>query len=451
MAATYEKEMGWRYGLGIGPEAHPHLRDVSSPTYSHMSAITVSDINAILVEDVDPMVRELYISANKSPLARIAKEGRNAGEGTTEFNNSGPAYISARYGRGSKVRSQNENPTLPQGKTVREKMSFSPKIINGSFRISLKAIRGTKGKSHAIVDELQDNSVQMLERAQLQMARQAHNDGEGVLALVNDATPNTKTTVTIDTVRAQHIQMLLQANDDIIIGTQAEIEADTALDEVVSSVDSSTRITVATSTSGLADNNRIAFLDAWDDSAGEYTEKSGVLGLLVTGTATVQGLSTATRAWLTSNVDSTSEALTKRDILQNLMLAEPYTRGSEYAILLGNIYYYAIELFVGTPQPDPSKSELIFHGGAEGLFMHWIAGNKAPMVFDPLSHEGAVTGLDLSNIGYRTLYPLSLVEDGGNMVHRVSGSTVYEVACSEAGNYYVLDPKAHFRLANKTV
>lgn len=395
------------------------------------------------------MVRELHIAANKSPLARIAKEGRNAGEGTTEFNNIGPAYISARHGHSSKVRSQNENPTLPQGATKREKMYFSPKIINGSFRVTLKAIRGTKGKSHAIVDELMDNSEHMLERAQLSLARQANNDATGVVALVNDASPNTKSTVTIDTVRAMNINMLIQEDDDMLIGTQAEIEADGAFSATVASVDSTTQFTIDETTSGLANNNRIIFKDGWDDAASEYTDKAGVRSLLVSS-GTLQGLATSTRSWLKSNLEATDTALTKRYIIQNLMLAEPYSKGDAYAILLGDIYYYAVELFVGTPQPDPAKAEMVFNGGAKGLTMWWVGG-RAPLTFDPLCYPEAVNGIDLTNYGYRQLYPLSIVEDGGNMIHRVSGSTVYEVAASEAGNFYVIDPKSCFRLDNKGV
>lgn len=412
-----------------------------------MANVNMSEVTAILKEDVDPMIRDLFFASAKSPLARLAKEGRNAGEGTSDFLNGDKAYIVARYGRHSGVRSQGEESTLPQGKTQKERMYFSPKILNGSFRITLKAVQGTKNRQGAVVDELSDSVEQMLERAQIQLARQAHNDGTGTLALVNDSTPNSITDVTVDAVRSVNLADIIQKGDELNIGTAAEMTGTgSPFAATVSSVNSNTNFTIVETTSALADDDLVSFKDNYVDSA--YTEKMGMLGLVVTS-GTVQALALATRSYLQSYVDTQSVALTKRFLVQYLMKNAAYSKGANYAVVMGDLFYYAIELFVGTQQSDPAAAATIFHGGAEGLMIHWVSGS-CPIVFDPLARPASVLGVDLSNVGYKQLYAMGLIEDGGKMVHRVSGSTVYEVAASEAGNFYIIDPKTCFRLENKT-
>ena len=414
-----------------------------------MSNVTMSEVSAILKEDLDPMIRDLYISGSKSALLRAWKEGRNAGENTTsyDFNNGSTAYVVARFGRHSGVRSQGEESALPQGHTQKERMSFTPKILNGSARFSLLTIEGTKNREGALVSELMDSSMQMMERARVQFARQLHNDGTGTLAVVNDATPNSKSTVTVDGVRSINLPDIIQKDDILRVGTADEMTGTGSPMEVtVDSVDSNTQFTIDETTSGLADNDLIAFADNY--VAGAYTEKAGALGLLVTS-GTVQGLALATRAYMKSNVDTDSEAITKVMLLQDLMKTMAYAKGTNYSIIAGDLIYYLISLFTGTPQPDPMQAAKIFHGGGEGLMIHWITG-AAPITFDPFSRPASVLGLDFNNIGYKTLYPLSFVEDGEKMVHRVSGYNLYEVAASEAGNSYVIDPKTCFRYENKT-
>ena len=414
-----------------------------------MANITISQVSAIIREDLDPMVRDLYISGSKSPLARAWKEGRNAGENTTDFDfkNGSIAYIVARFGRQSGVRSQGEESALPQGKTQKERMSITPKILNGSARFTLLTIEGTKNREGALVNELVDSANQMMERARIQFARQLHNDGTGTLALVNDATPNSQTVIPVDNVRSINLADILQKDDSIRIGTSAEITGTgSPMDATVASINSNTSLTIVETSSGLADDDLITFADNYVDGA--YTEKMGALGLLVTS-GTVQGLDTATRFYLKSNLETNSTGITKALLLQYLMLTAGYSKGSNYSILAGDIYWRLLELFTGTPQPDPQNVAKIFHGGAEGLMIHWITGS-APITFDPFQRPASVYGLDFENLGYKTLYPLGFVDDGEKMVHRVSGYNVYEIAASEAGNAYVIDPKTCFRMESKT-
>lgn len=415
-----------------------------------MSNVTMSEVAAILKEDVDPMIKDLYVSGSASPLVRMWKEGRNAGENTSDydFNNGSTAYVVARFGRHSGVRSQGESSTLPQGHTQKERMSFTPKILNGAARFSLLVIEGTKNREGALTSELIDSGEQMMERARIHFARQLHNDGTGTLALVNDATPNSQTTLPVDNVRSANLADILQKDDSILIGTAAEMTGTgSPMEGTMVSVNSNTSITISETTSGLADDDLIAFKDNYVDGA--YTEKAGALGLLVT-TGTVQGLDTASRFYLKSNVKTGAADITKRIFNQYLMKTSGYSKGSNYSVIAGDLMYYLIELFTGTPQPDPQAPARIFHGGAEGLNIHWVTG-QAPIVYDQMARPASILGLDFNNLGYKTLYPLGFIEDGEKMIHRVSGTTMYEVAASEAGNAYVVDPKTCFRIEDATV
>lgn len=414
-----------------------------------MSNVTIANVSAILREDLDPMIRDLYIKGSASPLLRAWKEGRNAGENTTsyDFNNGSIAYVVSRFGRHSGVRSQGEESALPQGKTQKERMSFAPKILNSAARFTLLTIEGTKNREGALVSELVDSSTQMMERARIQFGRQLHNDGTGTLALVNDSTPNTQTDIPVDNVRSINLADIIQKDDSLWIGTSAEITGTgSPMDATVTSVSSNILFSIAETSSGLADNDLITFADAY--VAGAYTEKMGGLGLLVT-TGTVQGFDTSTRFYLKSNVLA-SGVISKRVLLQYLMLTAGYAKGTNYSVIAGDLYYYLVELFVGTPQPDPQAVAKIFHGGAEGLMIHWVTGS-APITFDPFNRPANISGYDFNNIGYKTLYPLGFVDDGEKMVHRVTGYNVYEVAASEAGNAYVIDPKSCFRMEAQTI
>lgn len=407
-----------------------------------MANITIDVLANIFEKDLDPMLRDLHIPANKSPLVRMIKEGRNAGEGTTPFKNY-ISYVTVKHGKASNVRSQARGSTLPQGRSYDDQMSFQARLLNGSFQIELPAIKSTEDREGALVDKIMDQGKDMLERAQLQMARQFNNDGTGTVALVNDASPNTKSTVTIDNVRGQNISHLVQQGDQLWIGDNTG----SPFSATVSSVDSATQITIAETTSGLSNNDAISFKDSYGSSA--YQEKTGILGLIKTS-GTLQGLALSTRNYLKGHVETTSEVISETRLLEYLGIADAMVEdASAYAVTMSNLWWKLVAIIKGTAQVNNNAPGHLFTGGAEGLKMVWFGGDT-PVVRDPFCHTGNANGIDMHNVGYRQSYPFELVDDAKGLAHRVSTTLDYEIAASEFGQQYVLNPQTCFRLEGKT-
>lgn len=407
-----------------------------------MANVTITTLANIFEKDLDPMLRDLHINANKCPLVRAIKEGRNSGEGTTPFKNY-ISYVTVKHGKASNVRSQATGSTLPQGRNYTDQMSFQARNINGSFQIELQAVKSTEDRDGALVNAIMDQSKDMLERGQLQMARQFNNDNTGTVALVNDATPNSKTTVTIDGVRGQDISHLVQAGDQLWIGDNTG----SPFAATVSSVDSATQLTIAETTSGLSNNDAISFKDSYGSSA--YQEKAGILGLVKTS-GTLQGLALSTRQYLKGHVETTSETISETRLLEYLGVADAnVVDASAYMVTMSNLWWKLVALIKGTAQVNNNFPKHLFAGGAEGLQMFWFGG-VTPIMRDPFCHTGNANGIDLHNVGYRQSYPFELVDDAKGLAHRVSTTLDYEIAASEFGQQYIRDPRSCFRLENKT-
>jgi hypothetical protein len=100
-------------------------------------------------------------------------------------------------------------------------------------------------------------------------------------------------------------------------------------------------------------------------------------------------------------------------------------------------------------QGDSERANHMFVGGGKGIRMEWFGG-QTPVTFDPFCRTGNVYGMDMHQFGYKQLYPLHLVEDGQQLAHRITQKLEYEVAATESGNFYVVDPAACFKLTGKT-
>lgn len=413
-----------------------------------MATIDTSHLSNIFQKVIDPMLRTLHVGANVSPLVRMWKEGRNGGEGTRTMDGE-TFYITVRHSLHGNVQTQAQGATLLRGRSRDDQMSFSVKDMSPSFTISYRAKKATERRAGALVDMLMSQTEAMLKRAQIVQAFQANNDGTGIFALVNDASPNSKSTVTIDNVRGTDITHILNVGDQIGAAASGEQTAGTFTPLTVASIDSSTQITVSETTGSMADDDDLHFSEAYDTVGAAYTCKMGADGLLITS-GTLQGLSLTNRAYLKTNADSTSEAIGESRVLQYLQLAAPrVVDASAYVITMGDLWYKMVIALRGTAYSNAEDSKRLFNGGSDGLQVRWFQG-LAPIAFDPFCRTGYVNGLDMHQFGYKQLYPLHLIEDGNELAHRITQKTEYEIVATESGNFYVIDPKACFKLTAKT-
>ena len=331
-------------------------------------------------------------------------------------------------------------------------MSFVTKDLAPSFTISYKTKLASERRAGAIVDKLMNETETMLDRAKIKQAFYANNDGTGIFALVNDATPNTKTTVTLDTVRGTDITHILNVGDSIMASGTGEQVAGTGTPLTVASIDSATQISVDETTANMADDDTLHDSEAYNIAGSVYTPKNGVDGLLITS-GTLQGLALSTRAYLKTNEETTSEAITELRVLEYLQKADPRVKDtSEFMITMGNLWYKFVTLLRGTAYShvDPGAASKLFVGGGKNLKMEWFNGS-APVVHDPFCRTGYVLGIDMNQFGYKQLAPLHLIEDASQLAHRITQKTEYEVVAFESGNFYVIDPKACFKRTGKTV
>jgi hypothetical protein len=413
-----------------------------------MATVSTAELTNILQKVIDPMLRKLHVPANKSPLVRMWMEGRNGGEGTTTMNGT-TFYISSKHSRHSNMQTQAESATLLRGRGRISQPSFTTKTLPGSFTFTLKSKEVSRDRAGAVVDTVMDETEGMLDRAKSMMAFYANNDGTGVVCLVNDGSPNSKTTLTIDTVRATNIAMLLDVGDTLGVGTSAERTAGTGFAATVSSIDSSTQLTIAETTSGTADNDLVFFSEAYDVSGAAETSKMGADGLLATS-GTVQGISLSSAYYYHTNLESTAETISVNRVLEYLQITDARVPDAgAFMCSTGNLWWKLASLLSGTTQTDSDRMNKILQGGAKGLRIEWFGGST-PLIHDPFCRDGYVFGLDLHNIGYKQLWPLKLVDDSSQLAHRITQKLEYEVVAAEDGNFYVIDPKSCFKLTGKT-
>lgn len=412
------------------------------------ATVDTTTMTNIFEKVIDPMLRSLHVEANKCPLVRAlygGGEGMSTMDGITYF-------ISVQHSKHSNVQTQTESATLLRGRSRDDQMSFSAKPISPSFTISYLAKKASERRAGALVDKLMNETETMLERAKLMQAFYANNDGTGIFATVNDATPNTQTDVTFDAVRGTSIYHILNVGDSIMASGSGEQVAGTGQALTVSSINSETNITVDETTSTLADDDDLHFSEAYSVANSVYTSKIGVDGLLLTS-GTLQGLSLTSRGYLQTNLDSTSEAITELRVLEYLQKADPRVKDSSmFMITMGNLWYKFVSLLRATAYSnvDSEASARLFVGGGKNLRMNWFNGTS-PVVHDPFCRTGYVFGMDMNQFGYKQVYPLHLIEDAAQLAHRITQKTEYEVVASEAGNFYVVDPKSCFKLTAKTV
>lgn len=415
-----------------------------------MATISRSNLANLLEKVIDPTLRKLFVPTSKSPTVRMWMEGRNGGEGTKVSEN-GEVFITVKHKRHSNMQTQSEGATLIRGRGRDAQPTFLTKTLPGAFTFSLKAKKSSEKRAGALVDTVMNEVEGMMERAKSMMAFYANNDGSGVFAAVNDSTPNSQTTMPIDTVRATSIELLVEDGDSIGFGTEAERVAGTGFMTSIADngVASATSLIINDTSAGVEDDDLIYFSEAYDVAGGVETSKVGLDGLLKTS-GTVQGIGLSTALYYQAHVESTGEVVSDTRILEYLQKADARSKSADSRIItMGDVWWKLTDLMRGTEQVDPAKMTRLLQGGAQGLLIEYFGGG-VPIIYDPFCRPGYVNGLDLNNLGYRQEWPLELVDDAQGLSHRISQTLDYEVAASEDGNFYVIDPRASFKLTGKT-
>lgn len=402
--------------------------------------VEISQISALLEKLILPMIqRQLY---DKTVLLKYFMKNN---KGLT-FNND-KIYITALTSGHSGVGFTGATGAITVGNSTNQQMVASAKYGYGSHIIYDSAIQAAKGKPGAIKSIVAQLGEELEMEFKKSLNRQLFGNGEGVLTLINGAASSTATH-TVDSTRYLRVGQVLQ------VGTKTEIEAGTADEVTVSTINSSTSVTFTTSIT-TADNDRIVIKGAYNTTDSQYEELDGLSNLVSNETespgSSFQGIPRATNAWTNSYVDSSSAVLTEAQITDlvssisefgtpNLIITTVELR-NKYASLLASQ-----KRFMNTVD---------LKGGFKGLEVN-VGEQPIPMVPDFDCPAGTLFALDTSTFSLAELNPLQYLNDGGGgimtNVYDSNGNRIpaYQVTMKFYGNLVCTKPRANGKLTNKT-
>lgn len=335
-----------------------------------------------------------------------------------------------------------ENTALQSGTYYAARSTVPTKYLQGSFKLTLQAIYGTRDKEEAIVSEVVQNAMSAVHKMHFNlngmMVGKAHAVGAQQIAVVNGAV-SAATTVTVDnggTAETPPTQFIEQG-DLLTIGTAAEILAGTGVDCEVASVTSDT-VFETTAAVTLVDNDIVVRRGVYDATNSVFNEITG-LDSLVNNTGTVQGINKATAAWFQSQVTGSAGTLTVNQILNLQAKARRYSQNPQNMVLIGNFVQWLRYSSLLTTQKtyDADKFAGNLAGGVQGLQVYAPDGGL-PFFVDDSVPDGYIYVVDPDGYVWGELMPFDFVPDNlmmeGYAGSREVGFTRYEFAFALMGN-----------------
>ena len=357
---------------------------------------------------------------------------------------------------GGGVHAAAENTTLRSGQFESNRSFADAKFIQGSFEITRQAIAATRDKKFALAKEIQQNAMGATHSVLWNLNRMLVGNTEGILCYVDDAVSastsfqvQTNTSETNETPATQH----LNAGDQLLIGTQAEIRAGTAESVTVSSVTGDITFT-ATANETVADEDLVCRADVYDTSGSVYTEVTGLVDL-VTNTGTVQNINKANNAWFQSHLSSSVATLTLNDLDAQINKCRRYAADPSALFMICNEVQWRriASLYTHTRNFDVDAWSGNLVGGVSGL-THYAPDGKVPILIDDMVSDGVIYIVDPNGFYWGEMAPFSFSEDAlsmdGTPGQRKQGTLNYEFAFFIFGNLAQTNAKGSAALTGIT-
>ena len=353
---------------------------------------------------------------------------------------------------GGGVHATAENVTLRSGKFGATRSSTTAKFIQGSFQISRQTIAATRDKKFALVKEITQNAMGAMHSVHFNLNRMFVGASNGTLAVVNGAV-SAATTINVDNAGTeespptQHINV----DDELLIGTTAEIEAGTAESVTVASVTDDNTFE-ATTNETLVDNDLIVRADVYAGAA--YQEVTG-LTTLVNNTGTVQGLNKATNSFFASPVSSGVGTLALTDIdAMNMRLRRFSLDPSALFLICNSTQWRRIaSLYTVTRNFDVDGWSGNLVGGFTGLRNYGPDGQQ-PIFIDDMVEDGRIYIVDPNSFYWAEMHPFGFTEDALSMEgipgQRLGSTLNYEFAFWLAGELVQTNARASGALTGIT-
>lgn len=435
-----------------------------------MSTVTISDragktIKEFLLPELQenfwrlsnhPMLRAIGMEKEESPNKKSGSplKPRVKVPETTMGRRFEVEHLHTAFGGG--VHAAAENTSLRTGKFQSDRSYSDAKFVQGSFEITRQAIAATRDKKFALAKEIQQNSMGAVHSVHWNLNRMLVGATEGILARVNGAvsastafTLQTNTSATNETPPTQH----LNAGDQLLVGTQAEIRAGTAESVTVSSVTADTTFT-ASANETVADEDIVARADVYDVSGTAYTEVTGLVDL-VTNTGTVQNINKATSSWFQSHLSSSVATLTLNDLDSQIVKCRRYAIDPSALFMICNSTQWRriASLYTVTRNFDVDNWSGNLVGGTSGL-VHYAPDGQYPIFIDDMVEDGVIYIVDPNGFYWGEMAPFSFSEDAltmdGTPGQRKQGTLNYEFAFYLFGNLAQTNAKGSAALTGIT-
>lgn len=255
--------------------------------------LTISNISSILKKIIIPTIQD------QLPSESVLYDKIRKNSGVTISNDQ--IYIAARTGRHSGIYSPAEGTEPRVGKSTYSNPYTSVKYTFGTLELTDQAIEAAaNGDKKAIASILASEVTALKDDFRKDINRQWFGDGTGGLCLVNSGTSGTAT-VPVDSPGTRYLIPGMY----IIIGTSAAAQ--------ISTVDSDTQITMASTASNWLDNAVI--------TKEVKEEMMGLKGLIDTGNyvESIQHISRTSNVWACSQTNAAAATNTEA-IMINLYL-----------------------------------------------------------------------------------------------------------------------------------
>lgn len=401
--------------------------------------VEINQISALLEKLILPTIQDqLY---NKTVLMKyLAKDNK----GLT-FNND-KIYITAQSSGHSGVTFTWATGSIWVGKNTNQQMVIDPRYGYGSHIIWDSTIQVAKGKPGSLISIVTDLGESLKTEFQKSLNRQLFGKWNWTLTTVTTGASSTATHTVGST---RHLRVWQK----LWVWTKAEIEAWTADEVTVSTINSKTSVTFTTSITTLT-NDVVAV--AWVYSGWVYHEIQGlqnaVSNNVVDSGSSFQWITRATNDWVNSYVDTSSAVLTEA------MMISMLTDVNEF---------WTTDIIVTTPALRDKYASLLasnkryvntvdLKGWFKGIEVSaWD--RPVALVADYDCPAWEMFFLDTTTLSLAQLNPLEYLKDwSGWIMTNVYDSNwyrlpAYQVAMKFYGNLVCSKPRANWRFTNKTV
>jgi len=389
--------------------------------------LTISDISAVLKKVIVPTIQ------NQLPKENVLFDKIKKNVGVTVSNNT--IYIPMRTGRHNGIYSVAEGTEPKSGKAAYSQPYTSIKYAFGTLELTDQAIEAAKNADvKAIASILKTEISALKDDFKMDLNRQFHGDGNGVLCYTTGTGGTTSTTITLD-------------------GNPAGGDATDYL-EAGMYIDIGTSHTGVAITSKTASTIVIAAGTAWaNDVAITKTvaaECMGLAGIIDDGdnVATIQNVLRASYPYANTHTYDTSTTLTEANMIATYLKTVRYG-GAKVMFMNSTLFAKYGALLVSMKKTADLKE--ILSGGWKGLdFM----GGQVGVMLDFDCWDGYVQMVNFDNLTIAEMSePFAWLEAdamGGIMKRSASNRTIWEGTLKYYLNLVALKFKGMARMKGQT-